>query len=176
VRDRRTGTTERVSVGPGGQANVGSDRWYLAVSADGRFVAFGSGASNLVAGDTNRAHDVFVRDRRDTTAPSVMTPWFPFASPFPLDGDRPALSPVRWSASDESRICRDELEQSVDGGAFAPIAVASPTATSIHREHAFGRRYRYRLRTTDCAGNTSTWKTSWAFSPGVADDRADALR
>ena len=35
-----------------------------AISADGRYVAFGSLASNLVAGDTNRASDGFVRDRR----------------------------------------------------------------------------------------------------------------
>jgi len=33
------------------------------VSADGRFVAFDSLASNLVAGDKNHARDVFVRDR-----------------------------------------------------------------------------------------------------------------
>ena len=34
-----------------------------AISADGRFVAFDSFASNLVAGDTNGVVDVFVRDR-----------------------------------------------------------------------------------------------------------------
>src|SRR5207253_8937535 len=34
-----------------------------AVSADGRFVAFDSAASNLVPGDTNGTFDVFVRDR-----------------------------------------------------------------------------------------------------------------
>lgn len=33
------------------------------LSADGRFVAFSSIADNLVAGDTNQAEDVFVRDR-----------------------------------------------------------------------------------------------------------------
>ena len=33
------------------------------MSADGRYVAFRSGASNLVAGDANGAFDVFVRDR-----------------------------------------------------------------------------------------------------------------
>src|SRR2546426_1935359 len=32
------------------------------ISADGRFVAFDSDASNLVAGDTNGSRDVFVRD------------------------------------------------------------------------------------------------------------------
>src|SRR6266566_4334385 len=33
------------------------------ISADGRFVAFDSVATNLVAGDTNRSRDVFVHDR-----------------------------------------------------------------------------------------------------------------
>ena len=32
------------------------------ISADGRYVAFESGAGNLVAGDTNGAYDVFVKD------------------------------------------------------------------------------------------------------------------
>jgi Tol biopolymer transport system component len=33
------------------------------ISADGRYVAFRSWASNLVVGDTNGAWDVFVHDR-----------------------------------------------------------------------------------------------------------------
>src|SRR5438132_452517 len=63
VHDRQTGTTERVSVASGGtQANNISS--YPALSADGRFVAFQSDATNLVAGDTNGATDVFVHDRQ----------------------------------------------------------------------------------------------------------------
>jgi Tol biopolymer transport system component len=62
VRDRKLQVTRRISVGPGGQqANDGSVA--PAISADGRYVAFRSYASNLVAGDTNGATDVFVRDR-----------------------------------------------------------------------------------------------------------------
>jgi len=58
----RDGVTTRVSVGPGGrQANGNS--FVPAVSADGRYVVFASHASNLVPADTNRAFDVFVRDR-----------------------------------------------------------------------------------------------------------------
>jgi hypothetical protein len=34
-----------------------------AISADGRFVAFGSNATNLVPGDTNDEFDVFVHAR-----------------------------------------------------------------------------------------------------------------
>ena len=65
VRDRQLGTTERVSVGPGGvQADSACGSYGLAMSADGRFVAFDSSATNLVAGDTNGWRDVFVRDRQ----------------------------------------------------------------------------------------------------------------
>ena len=59
VHDRQTGETPRVSVASdGAQANGGS--FLPAVSADGRYVAFSSLASNLVAGDTNNDDDVFV--------------------------------------------------------------------------------------------------------------------
>ena len=54
--------TLRVSVDPQGhQSN--RDSITQAISANGRFVAFESAASNLVAGDTNGARDAFVRDR-----------------------------------------------------------------------------------------------------------------
>jgi Tol biopolymer transport system component len=70
VRDRRTGTTERVSLGPNGrQGNADSDNPSL--SSDGQFVAFYSYASNLVPGDTNGERDVFVRDRRTGTTERV---------------------------------------------------------------------------------------------------------
>jgi Tol biopolymer transport system component len=63
VRDRQNGTTERVSVRSSGkQANGGSNR--PAISADGRFVAFSSFATNLVTTDTNGTWDVFVHDRQ----------------------------------------------------------------------------------------------------------------
>ncbi len=62
VRDRSTGTTQRVSISStGAQANLSSAS--PAISADGRYVVFSSGASNLVAGDTNGVPDVFLRDR-----------------------------------------------------------------------------------------------------------------
>jgi hypothetical protein len=63
VRDRQTGTTERVSVDSGGTPGNWSTWYPFSISADGRFVAFWSDAWNLVAGDTNGWGDVFVRDR-----------------------------------------------------------------------------------------------------------------
>ena len=77
VRDLQTGTTTRIDVnrsgtgrGNGGLgfpvnnvSDLGSFRTYV-LSADGRFVAFGSFASDLVTTDTNQSVDVFVRPVR----------------------------------------------------------------------------------------------------------------
>src|SRR5205807_9227046 len=73
VRDRQTGTTERVSVASGGRQGNGFSLGPV-LSADGRFVAFHSAATNLVAGDTNGATDVFVHDRQTGTTKPVSAP------------------------------------------------------------------------------------------------------
>src|SRR5438132_1318959 len=76
VHDRQTGTTERVSVASGGAQGNGSSgligfAFPPALSADGRFIAFVSFATNLVASDTNGATDVFVHDRQTGTTARV---------------------------------------------------------------------------------------------------------
>jgi hypothetical protein len=57
---RAGGPIRLVSVGIGGPANGASS--LPAISANGRYVAFASTASNLVAGDTNGVSDVFLAD------------------------------------------------------------------------------------------------------------------
>ena len=62
VHDQQTGQTARVSVASDGTpGNV--DSYAPAISADGRYVAFDSNASNLVSSDTNGRQDIFVHDR-----------------------------------------------------------------------------------------------------------------
>ena len=70
VHDRQTGTTTRVSVDSSGVQGDGSSS-LPSISVDGRFVAFESGATNLVSGDTNRRLDVFVHDRQTGTTTRV---------------------------------------------------------------------------------------------------------
>ena len=66
------GSIDRVSVASDGtQAN--GDSFSPAVSADGRFIAFQSYGTNLVADDTNGVHDVFFRDTCQG-APAGCTP------------------------------------------------------------------------------------------------------
>ena len=54
---------ERVSVSSSGAQAGGRSDSLPSISADGRFVAFGSVATNLVAGDTNHSADIFVHNR-----------------------------------------------------------------------------------------------------------------
>lgn len=77
VRDRRTGTTKLVSANSNGQAGTGHSLGAM-ISPNGRYVAFESWASDLVAGDTNgdgqqasSGSDVFLRDLKSGTTTRV---------------------------------------------------------------------------------------------------------
>jgi Tol biopolymer transport system component len=63
VHDRQTGATTRISVSSDGDEG-NENSFGPNISAGGRFVAFESRASNLVAGDTNGYGDIFVHDRQ----------------------------------------------------------------------------------------------------------------
>jgi Tol biopolymer transport system component len=72
VHDRETGETRRVSVAStGAEANWGFWLDRSSISADGRYVAFVSGATNLVPATTNDWDDVFVHDRQTGTTTQV---------------------------------------------------------------------------------------------------------
>lgn len=84
VRDTVTGTTTLVSINAAGTASGNAGPYYYSnsgsynptISADGRFVAFDSYSSDLVANiDTNNTRDVFVRDlvAQTTTLVSINT-------------------------------------------------------------------------------------------------------
>ena len=64
---------EQISVRPDGFGGNELSR-DAAISADGRFVAFVSAASNLVTGDDNGSFDAFVRDRMLETTKRVPLP------------------------------------------------------------------------------------------------------
>ena len=70
VHDRQTNTTTRVSVDSNG-AQGNNYSLDPCISSDGRYVAFYSLASNLVANDTNSIDDIFVHDRQTKTTTRV---------------------------------------------------------------------------------------------------------
>ncbi len=61
IKDMLTGTTTRVTIGANGEQGNGNS-YITSMSSDGRYVAFSSAASTLVAGDTNGAIDTFIKD------------------------------------------------------------------------------------------------------------------
>lgn len=72
VHDRQKGETTRVSISSDGVEGDQSSA-YPAMSADGRYVAFASRATNLVKNDANGVRDIFVHDREtaETTRVSI---------------------------------------------------------------------------------------------------------
>ena len=70
VRDTLTNTTTRISLDSAGNQAIGRS-FDPSISADGRFVAFSSDATNLVPGDTNNIKDIFVRDTLTNTTTRI---------------------------------------------------------------------------------------------------------
>ncbi|MDR6290294.1 MULTISPECIES: hypothetical protein [Inquilinus] len=73
LRDTLTGTTTRISVDAGG-GDANSQALFSRISDDGRYIIFHSTASDIVAGDTNSASDVFLRDVQTGTTLLVSVP------------------------------------------------------------------------------------------------------
>lgn len=73
LRDRTNGTTALVSANLAGTGGGNGDSFPTGLSTDGRYALFESSATNLVAGDTNNASDVFVRDLVGGTTMLVST-------------------------------------------------------------------------------------------------------
>lgn len=111
VYDREVATMERVSVSSDEEQANGTSNGdaSASISADGRFVAFGSWASNLVPGDTNGGADVFVRDREAGT--TVRVSLGPGGVQINGGCDTPSLSPdgrfVAFQCSDQPFVSGD---------------------------------------------------------------------
>jgi len=75
LRDRLASTVTLVSVNMAGNGGGNADSFPTGISTNGQFVLFESSASDLVAGDTNKASDIFVRDLGNglTTLVSIST-------------------------------------------------------------------------------------------------------
>jgi hypothetical protein len=71
LRDRSTGRTTLVSASTNGNSGGNGISIDGSMTPDGRFVAFESGASDLVAGDANGVNDIFLRDLQTRTTELV---------------------------------------------------------------------------------------------------------
>ena len=138
VRDLQAGITTPVDVSYNGTV---TNNWadYPSISADGRYVAFSSYASNLVPNDTNGQPDVFVRDMTAKTTRNICVTTsgaqFNRDSTSPLisgDGSRIVFrtSATNWTTNDSNGIISDVLACSVNGGGFTNLSVYSGSQPS----------------------------------------------
>jgi len=99
VRDLDNGVTTLASLADD-ESLANSSSFSASISGDGRFVAFWSGADNLVSGDTNNAGDVFLRDRDpdgdgvydEADATTILVSRRTDGSPAPNGASRPAVA------------------------------------------------------------------------------------
>jgi hypothetical protein len=83
----------------------------------------------------------------------------PLSTSWKVTGDAPTLKQY-------------QLQQSIDGGSWANIALASATATSAVVAVAPGRDYRYRVRAFDKLNRASAWVTGPTLTASVAQETA----
>jgi Tol biopolymer transport system component len=127
IHDRQTGVTTRVSIAfDGTEANNVSSA--PSISADGRYIAFESNASNLVDGDTNSIQDIFVHDREDNTAPTVVS--ITRADPNPT-----SAASVRFT------VTFSEPVTGVDASDFALTTTGSLSGMSVTSVSGSGNTY-----------------------------------
>lgn len=147
-----TPSTTRVSVSTGGaEANGPSDN--PVISADGRFIAFESDATNLVADDTNSVTDVFLRDT-----------CFGATSCTPTT-ERVSLSDTNDEGNGPSR------EPAISGS--GRVIVFESDATNLAGADTNGERDVF-VRDT-CFGATSCTPTTLRASVSTADVEGNAI-
>jgi Tol biopolymer transport system component len=168
VHDRQTGTTERVSVDSAGNQGDGSNG-SPAMSADSRFVAFTSRATNLVPGDTNGIHDVFVHDRA-AAEPDATPPVRANGQPGGRLPAGTAQTTLGLATNYENATCRYSTTPGV-----AYEAMTTTFATTGGTAHVTpvgglsdGGSYAFYVRCQDAAGNANADDYSITFSVATA--------
>ncbi len=154
VHDRQTGLTERVSVSSTGfEGNYGGG--IPAISADGRFIAFASSSSNLVANDTNGYNDVFVA--LNILAPVVNLTQKPNLNYYNTDTPTLTWNRLSWALSyelqvDDTPIFTQPLEYS------ANVNILQDTTDSLSEDVHY-----WRVRGCSLPGVCGKWSNPERF-------------
>jgi Tol biopolymer transport system component len=155
VRDRQSGTTERVSVATGGVQADGHS-FGPAITADGNQVAFSSPATNLVAADTNGTFDVFVHDRETDTTERVSAPadggeanGASIQAAISADGSHVAFSSVATNlVPGDTNAVQDVFVRERTGDANPPV-LSLPGTITINADRPAGRTVTYAATAVD---------------------------
>jgi hypothetical protein len=80
-----------------------------------------------------------------------------------------------WTIKGDAKtLSRYQAQRSIDGGAWADVALVGPTVPKATLSTAPGRDYRFRVRAIDKAGRASAWVTGQTVTTAVAQESASA--
>jgi len=130
VRDRLTGETKLINPSHNGQTDGDSINPFI--SANGSYIAFESGATNLVAEDTNNASDIFVYITDNNNPPSTPpTPEpTPTSTPTPTPTPKPTPTPTPTPKPTPTPTPTPEpIPTPTPTPAPEPIPIPTPTPT-----------------------------------------------
>lgn len=127
-----------------------------------------------IAGNLGTLTSTVAGGAADTKAPTLAAPQ-PLLYGRTTAGDTSIPVQSRWSASDASGIASYVVERSTAGGAWASVSLPSVGSTSINQRLTFGTTYRYVVKATDRAGNTSGWSYGASFKPLLTDQTSSAI-
>jgi len=148
----------------------------VATSKSGTITPVGSYALTITAvgGGTTRKATVGLVVT-DGIASTVVAPASRVYAVTTLGGTTTVPVTTYWSATDPSGIASYTLERLLSGGAWTVQSLASATTTSVVQSLSFGSTYRYVVKATDGAGNTSSWVYGTYFSPQLSQETSSAI-
>ncbi len=160
-----------------GQTGYKGSRWgdYVGVATDpvDPYAVWQAGEYTNAAGSWSTRVSMLTEDR---TPPRVTVP----GVRIPVPGTAATTTipvTVSWAGSDDfSGIALYELQASVGGAAWTPIALPGLLTTSVARSLIPGTSYRVRVRATDIAGNVGAWSVSPLVTPLVTAETNAAVR
>jgi hypothetical protein len=111
----------------------------------------------------------------DTTPPTVTAPTVKYVVSSTVWTT--TLAKVSWTATDSgSGVCSNVLQESRAGAAFTNVVLASATATSASVSLSpDGSTYQFRVMSTDCSGNASSWQLGPAFQVAPTQENGSAI-
>ena len=189
VRDRLAGTTVRVSVDPSGNQTgaPGASCLGARITNDGRYVVFWSGAGNIVPGDDNGSHDVFMRDLQEETTvrlsegPDGEQGTFPSRHPF-MTPDGRYVAFESWAQNitpGDTAFYHDIILQDLWSGVTRRVSL--DTAGLDPNGHSYkpalsknGRWVVFESSASDLiADDTNGWQDIFRYGPMLRDPLVD---
>jgi hypothetical protein len=163
-----------VPLGPG-QATWSLSSPIGTIDANGHFVATEPGSAQVVVSANGISGSAQITVLADSVGPTSTPPRATLRSGRSIGSGLPVT--VAWDTATDagSGVAAYELQRSIDGKAWTPVSLASPSTRSVVLSLQRDRTYRFQVRATDKAGNAGAWSVAGAFKVSIAQESSSAV-